>query len=83
MKLKVGADGGVTTCELLPQAFGNVLREPLERIWRSEEYAGYGRRIIDISKRPNGLLPVLSGSRAYVPGLNILNTGKLEGPTVL
>jgi MoaA/NifB/PqqE/SkfB family radical SAM enzyme len=83
MKVKVSAEGGVTTCELLPESFGNIHRDSLENIWRSESYSGYGRRIREIAKAPTGLLPIISSQKNACPGLNLLNTGRLEGETTL
>ena len=83
MKLKVSAEGGVTTCELLPEAFGNIHRNSLEDIWRSESLSGYGTRIREIAKAPTGLLPIVSSQKNACPGLNLLNTGRLEGETTL
>jgi MoaA/NifB/PqqE/SkfB family radical SAM enzyme len=83
MKIKVSAEGGVATCELLPESFGNIHRDSLEDIWRSESYSGYGDRIRGIAKAPTGILPIVSSQKNACPGLNLLNTGRLEGETTL
>ena len=75
VKVKVDAEGGVSTCELLPVSFGNVHQRSLSDIWESPELSGYGRETISISnkRREEGNLALAC------PGLNLLATGTRRG----
>jgi MoaA/NifB/PqqE/SkfB family radical SAM enzyme len=75
VKVKVDAEGGVATCELLPITFGNVNDRSLTEIWRSPDLMRFGQRAVQVSneKRQQGALDLAC------PGLNILRGGSLEG----
>jgi len=75
VKVKVDAEGGVSTCELLPVTFGNVNEASLSSIWESPSMASYGETTIEISdsRRREGALALAC------PGLNLLATGDRRG----
>ena len=68
VKVKVGSDGGVSACELLPFSIGNVNDTPLSVIWRSSAFAIASDRVIAASKQSVPDMP--SGRRC--PGLDLL-----------
>jgi MoaA/NifB/PqqE/SkfB family radical SAM enzyme len=75
VKVKVDAEGGVSTCELLPVTFGDVNEKDLISIWSSPEMSGYSETTIEISDRRR-----LEGALALAcPGLNVLATGDRRG----
>jgi hypothetical protein len=77
MKVKVDAEGSVSTCELLPQGFGNAFVVPLEEVWRSRDVVDFSESIVAMSaSERDGKSVVLS-----CPGLNVLNTGQFHGRT--
>jgi len=79
MKVKVDAEGNVSTCELLPQGFGNAFVTPLQEVWRSQEVENFSDSVVGISmSERNGGSVVHS-----CPGLNLLNTGELFGRTTI
>jgi MoaA/NifB/PqqE/SkfB family radical SAM enzyme len=79
MKVKVDAEGNVSTCELLPHSFGNVFVTPLERVWSSPNIRGFSNSVVEtsISEQENNSLV------RSCPGLNFLNTGVLRGKTLV
>lgn len=79
IKLKVDAEGKVSTCELLPQEFGNAFSTPLETIWRDQNLTAYGDRVVklsvgsDESKCKSGGCSESTGCTTRTcPGLNFL-----------
>jgi MoaA/NifB/PqqE/SkfB family radical SAM enzyme len=75
VKIKVDAEGGVSTCELLPVTFGDVNEADLVSIWSSPRMSNYSQTTIEISDKRR-----LEGALALAcPGLNLLSTGDLRG----
>jgi MoaA/NifB/PqqE/SkfB family radical SAM enzyme len=71
MKVRIGANGGVSTCELLPAEFGNVTERRFADIWESQELVGYSRSTIAIADRAQAS----EGDPAECPGIHLLNVG--------
>jgi len=83
IKVKIDAEGNVSTCELLPQNFGNAFSTPLEKVWRDQGLTAFGDRVVKLSVLSNdsgsktGGCSGASGCKTRTcPGLNFLNGEK-------
>lgn len=78
-KVKVGADGAVSTCELLPAAIGNINENSLTSVWRSPEFATAGVDTVRSAARAT------SEGRPHhaCPGLNLLTLGRADPAPVV
>lgn len=52
-KGRIGALGNVFHCPAIRHSFGNILEQPFEEIWNSEEHRSFRRKLVE-----NNLLPV-------------------------
>jgi len=77
-KIKIAPNGEVFTCEFVPTPFGNLAENSLKEIFYGEDFAEFGKNIVDMSKvRPPGSKRKINSC----PGLNLLNTGEYIGVT--
>jgi MoaA/NifB/PqqE/SkfB family radical SAM enzyme len=79
-KLKIYGNGGISACELIPHSFGNLFQQSLAEIWYGMPFSDFSHQVMGASQLSAKEFPILSNRNAC-PGLNILNTGQMEGQT--
>lgn len=79
VKVKIAADGGIASCELFPAGFGDVWSSGFDALWRDPRFVGKADRVVQLSTshRKDGR------SVLTCPAMNRLNTGRMDGPTIV
>jgi len=77
IKIKIDAEGKVATCELFAGGFGNAHETSVAELWNAPTFKNSSEetiRLANAEKEGTKVIPAC-------PGLNLLNTGKMEGRT--
>ena len=79
VKVKIDVDGGIASCELFPAGFGNVWSSGFAALWRDPRFVGDADRVVQLSTAHR------TGDRQVrsCPGMNQLNTGRMDGLTAV